>query len=149
MAQGTFDILHPGHLHYLRESAALGDELVVVIARDDRIQERKDIYMDEESRRSVVAALEMVDEAVLGAEGDIFESVAELEPDIITLGHDQAYSIDALETELAEAGYGDIEVVRIGAYEGAGATSSSDIKDRVKKQSGPDLFTSVVGTDDI
>nr|EGQ39935.1 MAG: cytidylyltransferase [Candidatus Nanosalinarum sp. J07AB56] len=41
MAQGTFDILHPGHVHYLEEAAEHGDTLVVVVARDSRVQERK------------------------------------------------------------------------------------------------------------
>jgi len=37
VAQGTFDILHPGHLHYLREAAAMGDELHVIIARSTNV----------------------------------------------------------------------------------------------------------------
>ncbi len=53
MAQGTFDILHPGHLHYFRESAALGDKLTVVIARDSRVSEKKDTYFDEDERREM------------------------------------------------------------------------------------------------
>jgi len=43
MAQGTFDILHPGHLHYFNESAEKGEELVVVISRDSRVSDRKKI----------------------------------------------------------------------------------------------------------
>ena len=34
MATGVFDIIHLGHIHYLTESKKLGDELVVVVARD-------------------------------------------------------------------------------------------------------------------
>ena len=67
MAQGTFDILHPGHTHYLKESLALGDELYVVIARDSRMKDTKDLYMNEVDRREVVDALEFVDQAVLGS----------------------------------------------------------------------------------
>jgi FAD synthetase len=146
MAQGTFDILHPGHLHYLRESAALGDDLVVVIARDSRIRDRKPLFMDEESRRELVAALEMVDEAILGSEGSIFESVDRLAPDVITLGHDQGFDAERLSRELAEAGFEGIEVVRIGAYDGPGPTSSSDIKAAVQREYGDAAFESIPDT---
>lgn len=148
MAQGTFDILHPGHLHYLEESAALGDELYVVIARDARIRERKDLYMNETTRRDLVAALEVVDDAVLGAEGSIFESVEAIQPDVITLGYDQEYEVDSLESQLASEGFPDIEVVRIGPYEGGGLTSSSGIKNQLKETAGAGVFQSVVEAGD-
>jgi len=148
MAQGTFDIIHPGHLHYLRESAALGDELIVIIARDDRVRERKDLLMDEESRRAVVDALEMVDQAVLGSDESIFDSVERFDPDIITLGHDQKFDIDELEADLAEAGFPDIGVVRIGPYGGQGVDSSSDVKAKLKDSAGAEAFESVTDSDD-
>ena len=117
MAQGAFDVLHPGHLHYLSESAALGDELVVVLARDERVASRKDLYMDEASRREVVGALAVVDEAIVGNEGDIYDVLDEVDPDVVTIGYDQDYDLEELRADLAERGYGDIEVVRIGAYD--------------------------------
>lgn len=143
MAQGTFDVIHPGHLHYFRESAGLGDELYVVIARDSRMRDRKNLYMDEESRREVVEALEMVDAAVLGSEGSIFQSVERVEPDVITLGYDQQFDIDRLETDLAEAGFPDVEVVRISAYDGPGVSSSSEVKARLHAEFGDGAFYSV------
>ena len=117
MAQGAFDVLHPGHLHYLSESAALGDELVVVLASDERVASRKDLYMDEESRRDVVGALAVVDEAIVGNEGDIYDVLDEVDPDVVTIGYDQDYDLEELRADLAERGYGDIDVVRIGAYD--------------------------------
>lgn len=143
MAQGTFDIVHPGHLHYLRESAALGDELVVIIARDERVGERKSLLMDEESRRQVVEALEIVDSAVLGSEESIFDSVERIDPDVITLGFDQRFEVEQLENELAEAGFPAVDVVRIGPYEGAGVRSSSDVKARIEDRTGTGAFDSV------
>jgi len=125
LANGTFDFIHPGHLHYLRESAALGDELYVVIARDSRAEEKKDsLCMDEQARREVIDALEMVDHAVLGSEDSIFETVEQVQPDIITLGHDQGFDDDELEDALAERGH-DCRVVRIGK---SGDHASSDLK---------------------
>jgi FAD synthetase len=136
MAQGTFDILHPGHLHYLRESRALGDELYVVIGRDSRMSERKDLFMHEDARRQVVDALAVVDEAILGSEGPIFDTVARVNPDIITLGHDQTFDIADLEATLAEHGHADVRVVRIGAFEPESddmIVSSSAIKEKLER----------------
>ena len=147
MAQGTFDILHPGHVHYLEASAALGDELVVVIARDSRMGARKDLFMDEESRRQVVEALACVDEAVLGSEGDLFDSVERLRPDVITLGFDQAFDPEALEADLAEAGFPDVDVVRVDRGPEGGIQSSSDVKAQIKDALGEAAFHSVAGED--
>jgi FAD synthetase len=125
MAQGTFDLIHPGHLHYLERSAELGDELVVVIARDSRVKERKDLVFDEDERREIIEALEAVDKAVLGSEGDIYSTVESVDPDVITLGKDQHHSVEEVE-EMAEQATGSpVEVVRITEKEDY---SSSDIK---------------------
>lgn len=138
MAQGTFDVLHPGHLHYLTESAALGDELVVVIASDERVAARKQLFMNEESRRAVVGALSVVDEAIVGNEGDIYAILDEVEPDVVTIGYDQDYDLEALREDVAARGYGDIEVRRIGRYEATEAerVSSSEIKEAVLESDG-------------
>ncbi len=40
LATGTFDILHPGHLRYLSEAKALGDELYVIVARDSMVKHK-------------------------------------------------------------------------------------------------------------
>ena len=143
MAQGKFDIVHPGHVHYLTESAALGDELFVVVARDDRVSERSDLYMDEESRRAVVAALEIVDEAVLGSEGSVFDSVERIQPDVITLGFDQVWDEEELADQLAEHGFDDVEVVRVGPAKDTNITSSSQVRDAVRQREGADALRSV------
>ncbi|EQD52190.1 glycerol-3-phosphate cytidyltransferase, partial [mine drainage metagenome] len=41
MATGVFDLLHPGHLYFLTEARKLGDELVVVVARDQTARRLK------------------------------------------------------------------------------------------------------------
>lgn len=125
MAQGTFDILHPGHIHYLEKSAELGDELVVVISRDSRVKERKNLAFSEEERRKIVGSLEAVNEAVLGVEGDIYETVEKVDPDVITLGHDQHHSAEEVEEMAEKALEREVEVVRI---ESGTEHSSSDIK---------------------
>lgn len=139
MAQGVFDILHPGHIHYLKESAKLGDELFVVIARDSRVKERKDLLMSEEERLELVAALEMVDDARLGTEEDIYDILGEIKPDILTIGHDQPYDIDEIKKHQEERGYYGIEVTRIGEYEPENSeiVSSSKIKQKLKERQDP------------
>ncbi|MFB6144577.1 MAG: adenylyltransferase/cytidyltransferase family protein [Candidatus Nanohaloarchaea archaeon] len=111
MAQGVFDILHPGHLHYLEESRALGDELVVIVARDSNTD--KQLHFGEEERLELVSALGVVDKAVLGSEDDIYSTVEKIDPDVITLGYDQDHSEDEVKN-LAEnaTGHG-VKVERI------------------------------------
>lgn len=111
IAQGTFDILHPGHVHYLEQSAAMGDELYVIVARSSNVDHKEAPICSARQRRDLVAALEAVDEAVLGNEEDIFVPIEEIDPDVIVLGHDQHHDTDAIRSELAARGV-DCEVRR-------------------------------------
>lgn len=129
MAQGRFDLIHPGHIHYLQESKALGDELYVVIARDARLDDEP--VMGEEARRLVVEALKPVDKALLGSEEDIFVSVERVDPAVITLGHDQPYDAGTLRERLDDHGFQGIEVVRIDAYDGP-VSSSTALRERIR-----------------
>lgn len=125
MAQGVFDILHPGHLHYFKESKELGDELVVVIARDSRVKEKKNLYFDEKERRKMVEALKPVDKAILGSEGDIYSTVKDIDPEVITLGYDQKHDEKEVK-EMAEGATGhEVKVERISGLEDY---SSSNIR---------------------
>lgn len=126
MAQGTFDILHPGHIHYLEESADLGEELFVVVARDSRASARRNLVFDEDDRMDVLQALEAVDNAVLGSEGDIYATVEKIDPDIITLGYDQEHSEEEVREMAEEATGHEVKVERIS---GLKDYSSSDLKD--------------------
>ncbi len=116
LAQGTFDLLHPGHVHYLREAAAMGDELHVIVARGDNVTHKDPPVVDGRQRRDLVAALDVVDHALLGHPEDIFVPVEELDPDVIVLGHDQHHDEDAIEGALDERGI-DCEVVRASVRE--------------------------------
>lgn len=126
MAQGTFDVLHPGHIHYLEKSDNLGDELVVVISRDSRVKDKKDrLAFTEDERRKIIDSLEVVDKAILGSEDDIYSTVKQVSPDKITLGYDQDHSVEEVE-KLAKKALGrEIDVVRIDANT---EHSSSEIK---------------------
>ncbi len=104
IAQGTFDILHPGHLHYLREAAAMGDELYVIIARRENVSHKQKPILSDRQRRDMVDALGPVTSAVLGDEEDIFVPIERIDPDVIVLGHDQHHDEGSIESALAERG---------------------------------------------
>ena len=93
LAGGVFDIIHPGHIHTLTAAKALGDVLVVAIATDKTAQKMKKMkpLHNQELRCELVSSLSMVDEAIVGHEEDIFETVKEVKPDIIALGYDQIH----------------------------------------------------------
>ena len=93
LAGGVFDIIHPGHIHTLTAAKALGDVLVVAIATDKTAQKMKKMspLHAQELRCELVSSLSMVDEAIVGHEKDIFETVKEVKPDIIALGYDQIH----------------------------------------------------------
>ncbi|MFB6132622.1 MAG: adenylyltransferase/cytidyltransferase family protein [Halanaeroarchaeum sp.] len=104
VAQGTFDIIHPGHIHYLRDAAEMGEELHVIVARRENVTHKDPPIMPNRQRRDVVAALEIVDEAHVGDADDIFVPIERIEPDVLALGYDQHHDADAIESELAERG---------------------------------------------
>ncbi len=114
MASGVFDILHMGHVHYLTEARALGDELWVVVACDDTVRKLKhDPITPEKMRAELVGSLKPVAHAIIGKSGGRYEVVKQIAPDIIALGHDQPPDDDILQKELEENGIV-AKVVRIG-----------------------------------
>ena len=112
LATGTFDLLHPGHVYFLTQARALGDELFVIVARDLNVTHKPKPIIPEEQRLETVNALGMVDKAFLGSETDMFEPLKQIRPDIITLGYDQNFEINFLEKELTRRGL-PAKVVRI------------------------------------
>ncbi|MFH0968817.1 MAG: adenylyltransferase/cytidyltransferase family protein [Methanobacteriota archaeon] len=123
VATGTFDLLHPGHLWYLGESAKLGDELWVIVARDDNVRHKPKPIIPEEQRVIMVGALKVVTRALLGDREDMFRPIVEIQPDIITLGFNQHFQEERLCPALANHGL-NVNVVRIGEYTGSPYTSS-------------------------
>ncbi len=116
MASGVFDILHPGHVLFLQEAKKLGDELVVVVARDSTVMKFKHKpIMPEHVRRFLVESLKPVDMAVLGHEDDMYKTVEEIKPDIIVLGYDQRFSEEEIEEECRKRGL-KVKVVRLKKY---------------------------------
>lgn len=92
---GCFDIIHAGHVGYLKEAKELGDRLVVAINDDESVRKLKGAgrpINPVERRMAVLAGLEAVDWVVSFSE-DTPESLLEsLQPDILVKGGD--YSLD-------------------------------------------------------
>ncbi len=130
VATGTFDLLHPGHVFYLERSRALGDELVVIVARGINVRHKPKPILPDEQRLRMIVALKVVDRAILGEESDIFRTVETLRPDIITLGYDQHFDEDALREELFRRNL-DCKIVRIMDHEPCSLCSSSRIVAKV------------------
>jgi len=118
MVFGSFDVLHPGHLHFFREAKKLGDYLIVVVGRDKTVKEVKgnEPLYSEEDRLACVNALRIVDKAVLGYVDNQFMVLDEFKPDIICLGYDQkSFITERLEEEIRERGL-IIRIVRLMPY---------------------------------
>jgi D-beta-D-heptose 7-phosphate kinase/D-beta-D-heptose 1-phosphate adenosyltransferase len=88
---GCFDLLHVGHVTYLRKARALGDCLVVGLNTDASVQRLKGPtrpVVSENHRAEVLAALESVDIVVLFGEDTPLELINELRPNVLCKGAD-------------------------------------------------------------
>lgn len=100
---GTFDHFHLGHADFLKQARALGDELIVIVARDENVRRIKNILPEhnENERRESVEKTDIPDKVTLGyTDKDIFKILEDLKPDIIALGYDQRVSEDKLTERL-------------------------------------------------
>ena len=101
MATGAFDLLHLGHIYFLKEAKKLGDTLAVVVATDSTVRKLKHEPVNpEQIRLDLIKELKIVDNAYLGHENDIYEILNEIKPDIIALGYDQLHDEKTIEKEL-------------------------------------------------
>jgi len=135
LATGTFDILHPGHLLYLSEARALGDELYVIVARDSMIKHKPKPIVPESQRLAMVQALRIVDKVILGSEKDIFEPLRQIKPDIIALGKNQFFNEKELEAKLVAQGI-KAKVMRVQAFQQGELCSSAAIIRKILERNG-------------
>ena len=119
MATGTFDLLHMGHIYFLKKAKELGDKLVVVVARDSTVRHLKhEPVTHEDIRLGLVKELRIVDEAYLGSENDMYKIVEKIHPDVIAIGFDQVHDEKKLQEELKKRGHTKIKIQRLSKYEG-------------------------------
>ncbi|MFH1240413.1 MAG: adenylyltransferase/cytidyltransferase family protein [Candidatus Diapherotrites archaeon] len=121
LAFGSFDLVHKGHEHYLREAKKLGTDLVIVIARDETIEtiKGKPPRHNEEQRKKDVEALGIADSVVLGnslKNSNKFKIVEDYRPDVIALGYDQKENAETIKQRANLLGW-KLDVVRINSFE--------------------------------
>lgn len=104
MAFGTFDFFHAGHEYYLKKAKELGNQLIVVIARDRTVQQIKNAAPtnSERKRLKIVKSKEIADKVILGYHKDKYKVIKKYRPDIIALGYDQFVFTQALKKAIID-----------------------------------------------
>lgn len=117
MTFGTFDQFHLGHEAYLKQAKGLGDELIVVIARDETVRKikQKNPEWDEKKRKKAVSESGIPNIVVLGNPGDKYEVIRKFRPNVIALGYDQFVFTYRLEKFLIDEKI-DAKIVRMQPY---------------------------------
>ena len=102
IAFGSFDVLHPGHIHFFKQARQHGDYLFVVIARDKTVLKikGKKPTQGEIKRRQAVQKIRQVNRAVLGNLKDPYKIIERIHPDVICIGYDQNSITKNLKSEL-------------------------------------------------
>lgn len=87
---GCFDLIHTGHVRYLKEAKALGDILIVALNTDRSVSKLKPgrPIIPEAQRAEVVASLEAVDYVALFDEDTPYELIKFLRPEVLVKGGD-------------------------------------------------------------
>ena len=91
LTNGCFDLLHPGHVHYLRQARALGDRLIVLVNSDDSVKRLKGPERPVnplEHRIALLAALESVDWVIPFDSDTPAELIGRILPDVLVKGGD-------------------------------------------------------------
>ncbi len=115
-ANGCFDILHVGHVRYLKGAKALGDLLVVAVNSDASVRRLKGEgrpVLDERARAELVAALESVDYVTVFEDDTVDRLLVELKPHVHCKGGD--YQPDNIPEKDTVRGYGGTTTVTGGA----------------------------------
>ena len=114
---GTFDILHEGHLDFLKQAKKRCDFLAVVIGRDSTVEKIKGKKPDSNEHQRMLAVYNVpeVDLALLGDKEDPYKVIEEQKPDVICLGNDQDSYTENLEEELEKRGIKP-EIIKIKPY---------------------------------
>lgn len=126
---GVFDLLHPGHVRYLRQARELGDALFVGVNSDRSVRSNKGAgrpITPEGERAEILAALECVDAVAIFDEETPYEIIAAVGPEVLVKGADWAENA-IVGRDIVEARGG--RVVRIAIEAGHSTTA---IVDRIR-----------------
>ncbi len=109
---GSFDLMHAGHLEMIYQASLQGDVLIVALNTDRSIQEYKDPsrpIIALEDRLQMMAALEMVDYVTWFDETNPIEILKKIKPDVHVNGAE--YGQDCVEAETVRSCGGRIHIV--------------------------------------
>jgi D-glycero-beta-D-manno-heptose 1-phosphate adenylyltransferase len=113
LANGCFDLLHVGHVRYLRAASELGEKLVVAVNSDESVRGLKGAgrpLMPEEERAEILSALADVDAVVIFPESNVRAIIREIRPDFQAKGTD--YTAESVpERDEVEACGGRVAIV--------------------------------------
>jgi FAD synthetase len=131
MVAGTFEILHPGHLAYLREAWRLG-YVVAVVSSDENAERNKKrkIVIPQRQRAEVLSSLYYVHRVVPGRSGNIFDIFEEVKPDVVLIGPNQNVSEDVVRAEAKKRGV-DTEVIRLPGLKQCELCSTTKIIEKI------------------
>jgi glycerol-3-phosphate cytidylyltransferase len=98
---GTFDILHYGHINFLRRAKELGDHLTVALSLDEfnRLEKNKLSYFSYEDRKNVLEAIRYVDEVIPEYEWEQkYNDILRLGISVFVIGDDWSGKFDFLKS---------------------------------------------------
>jgi len=127
---GSFDLLHAGHLDILRQAAEQGDVLIVGLNSDASVKESKGLgrpIISERYRAEALASLEFVDYVTIFGERESLKFVESVLPNVHVNGGD--YGRDCIERKLVKKHGGRVHIV-----ERKIPVSTSDIIERIKNE---------------
>lgn len=111
---GSFDLLHGGHLHMIFEASQVADLLIVALNSDRSIQQYKNPdrpIIPLQYRLQMMAALEFVDYVTWFEETDPLRVLSVIKPDVHVNGSE--YGENCLEAETVKANGGKIHIVSL------------------------------------
>lgn len=121
LAGGCFDILHYGHLYFLKRAKHLGDILIVAIESDKRIRELKGPgrpIHTEEQRKEILESLQFIDKVIVlkdkMTDRDYLDFVVKVHPSIIAVTEGDAV-LEKKKKQAKIVGAGVIEIPKIKA----------------------------------
>ena len=92
MVGGVFNVIHPGHIYFLKKAKEYGDYLIVVIATD-KTAGRKALF-PAKVRKEMIESLNFVDKVIIGDDRDQTKVIKKEKPDIVVLGYDQDMELE-------------------------------------------------------
>lgn len=100
---GTFDIIHPGHINFIKQAEAWGDFLIIIIGRDQNVikaKGRAPYYNEEQRFKNLDDFLKSKTskgyKLMLGDLNDPYKIIKEEKPEMVALGYDQQYHFNGL-----------------------------------------------------